>query len=265
MWQKWCTNGATMWRFHSFTSRQPPLCKKHFSKLKDRRKKRPVHKRMTKIHYHILIKFSPFVGKGCDQLDNSWNRIKITRYAQPSNLMPYQSTEGLVPMKIHYGYVEGLNSLKDIFNKDLHAPICHSTREYWWDKKTVSLHNFAIQTILLHRLQGHGTATKRTTLAANKQQPPMHRGKPWPPRMSGLTDVKGRSTWSTSTSTMNTSSIPVLEVSHTAFQSSLASSDKLSSVIASLDVLITMDNETYCTASPCKNIETSSFQFIPKK
>lgn len=64
---------------------------------------------------------------------------KITRFAQPSGMMPSQYAQDLVTKTLRCGDVYEKYPLNEIFIKGLHALIRLRMREFWGGKKEAKL------------------------------------------------------------------------------------------------------------------------------
>lgn len=115
---------------------------------------------------------------------------------------------------------------------------------YWENKKSVHLSDLAFQTNYLLWLQRHDVMPKETNPAGPKPQ--NQREKLCSSLKLDINDVRSGSSSRPSAFTRNTSGRPALAEAHISSQLSHASSDELSSLIASLDVLSTMENAAEC-------------------
>lgn len=160
---------------------------------------------------------------------------RITCFAQPSSMTPFQYDEELVKTPLCWGDVWEEWALIKILIEDPDASTRHSMHEFCSIKKDANQHDLAFHATSLLRLQGHDVTSKRTRPTELKIQ--NQRGKPWPSRTSGVNVVRSESTLKPSTSMTNTSGTQVLALDHTASQLFSVFSDILFLLIASLDVL----------------------------
>lgn len=184
----------------------------------------------------------------------------IPRFAKPSNMKPFQNAEELVTKTVCCGDVFGEHALNKILTGGLDVSIYDSMREYWKNKQNAKLHDLVFQATSLLQLQGHDVASKRTNTTESKHQ--KQRGKLWSSFKSGINTMKSKSTSSPSASTKNTLSTPVLTSGHPTTQSSPASLEALSSLVASLDDLSTMENSAHYRVFLPKNHKTSQCAFV---
>lgn len=84
----------------------------------------------------------------------------ITRSAQSSHMTPSQYAEVLVTKAFWCGDVYEEYAPIQIFIEGLVASVRHSMREYWENKKDANLHDPALHTTSLLRLQVHDVTSK---------------------------------------------------------------------------------------------------------
>lgn len=152
---------------------------------------------------------------------------------------------------------------KYVFNEmlfeGLNVSIRHGMRKYWKGKKKAYLHDFAFHAKSLILLQEHDITSKRTSPSTSKQK--THRENPWFFHKSDVNVVRRSSSYCLPVSLRETSDTAVIALDTT---TQSTPSEAISSLIASLDALSTMDDAAHCRVCLSKNHMTSQISFITK-